>query len=641
MCGICGIVYSNNNRRVNHGVLDLMSQSLEHRGPDSNDSWYSDGIGFSHRRLTILDISTASNQPMVDNQTGVVISYNGEIYNYIEIREKLIDKGHVFLSTGDTEVLLRAYIEWKHELFMEINGMFAFSIYDPRDNTVFFARDFFGQKPLFYYHYEEGIIFSSELNSLIKNRTIPHDIDKEAISEYLLYDTFVQPNTPIKNVKKLEAGHAIIFNRKNNKLKKWKYHNHAVTKDRQYGNHPTKEDYIELESILKGSLKRHLRSDVPLGVYLSGGIDSTLITLLASDVLGASNIHTFSVGSTVKSYDESIIANKTASILGTQHHNIVLSPEECLSSIVPLIDGLDEPLSDPGFLAISQVAKFASEYVKVVLSGDGGDELFYGYPPFYKWNAANKLDNVPSWVHRAIFRPLIDKLPDQYGYMGLLHKLKIFYRGVGYAKEVRNSRWIGSFMPEEIANLMVIGNKLESLNREKYGVEEIYRHVINIHKNSNTGNEIQTLGYEYQQSFLPNIICNHTDKANMLFSLEARSPLLDKDLAMYANSIPVNWKVNSAKGKYILREYLGKRLGAYISNKGKQGFTVPLALWFKNELRDYCTDMLSHESLRKVGLFNIQYVHKILEDHLNGKSNNYKKIWTLIVLTNWLNNINK
>jgi asparagine synthase (glutamine-hydrolysing) len=181
--------------------------------------------------------------------------------------------------------------------FMEINGMFAFSIYDPRDNTVFFARDFFGQKPLFYYHYEEGIIFSSELNSLIKNRTIPRDIDKEAISEYLLYDTFVQPNTTIKNVKKLEAGHANIFNRKNNKLKKWKYHNHAVTKDRPYGNHPKKEDYNELENILKGSMKRHLRSDVPLGVYLSSGIDSTLITLLASDVLGASNIHTFSVGS--------------------------------------------------------------------------------------------------------------------------------------------------------------------------------------------------------------------------------------------------------------------------------------------------------------------------------------------------------
>ena len=640
MCGICGIVYSNRDKQVDHDVLGLMSKSLLHRGPDSHDSWFSHGIGFAHRRLIILDVTSTSKQPMIDSQTGVVITYNGEIYNYIEIRKKLIDRGHNFTSTGDTEVLLRAYIEWKYDLFTEINGMFAFSIYDPRDNTVFFARDYFGQKPLFYYHYEEGIIFSSELKSLLKNRTIPRDIDKEAISEYLLYDAFVQPNTPIKNVKKLEAGHAIIFNRKNNKLKKWRYNHHADTKHRSYGNHPEKEDYNELENILKGSIKRHLRSDVPLGIYLSGGIDSTLITLLASDVLGASNIHTFSVGSTVKSYDESATSNKTASILGTQHHNIVLSPDECLSTIIPLIDRLDEPLSDPGFLAISQVAKFASEHVKVVLSGDGGDELFYGYPPFYKWNTANNLNNIPSWILRKALKPLVDAFPDQYGYMGFLYKLKIFSRGLGYRKEIRNSRWIGSFMPEEIINLMMHGNRLDSLNKEKYGLEGVYKHVLNIYKHNTSNNEIQTLGYEYQQSFLPNIICNHTDKANMLFSLEARSPLLDLEVAKYANSIPVNWKVNSGKGKYILREYLNKRLGPYVSNKSKQGFTVPLALWFKHELREYCTDVLSYESLKKSGLFNIEYVQKILNDHMSGKSNNFKKIWTLIVLTNWLNRLN-
>jgi asparagine synthase (glutamine-hydrolysing) len=640
MCGICGIVYSNRDKQVDHDVLGLMSKSLLHRGPDSHDSWFSHGIGFAHRRLIILDVTSTSKQPMIDSQTGVVITYNGEIYNYIEIRKKLIDRGHRFNSTGDTEVLLRAYIEWKYDLLKKVNGMFAFSIYDPRDNTVFFARDFFGQKPLFYYHYKEGIIFSSELNSLLRNKIIPRDLDQEAISEYLLYDAFVQPNTPIRNVKKLEAGHAIVFNRENNKLKKWRYFNPVDVKDKLYSNTPKEKDFNDLENILLGSMKRHLRSDAPLGIYLSGGIDSTLIVLLASDVLGANNIHTFSVGSTVESYDESAIANKTASILGTQHHKIILSPDECLSTIIPLIDSLDEPLSDPGFLAISQVAKFASEYVKVVLSGDGGDELFYGYPPFYKWETANNLDHIPSWIVKKMLKPLVDTLPDQYGYMGFLYKLKVFSRGLGHRKEVRNSRWIGSFMPEEITNLMIHGNELKSLNKEEYGVEEIYKHVLNIYKHGASNNEIQALGHEYQQSFLPNIICNHTDKANMLFSLEARSPLLDLDVARYANSIPVNWKVNSGKGKYILRKYLNKRMGSYVSNKSKQGFTVPLALWFKNELKEYCTDMLSYESLKKVGLFDIKYVHKILDDHLNGKSNNFKKIWTLIVLTNWLNNLN-
>jgi len=637
MCGICGIVYSDFDRHVDHNTIDLMSKSLLHRGPDSHDSWYGNGIGFAHRRLTILDITNSSRQPMVDSNTGVVITYNGEIYNYIEIRKQLVKKGHVFTSTGDTEVLLRAYIEWKHELLMKINGMFAFSIHDPRDNTVFFARDPFGQKPLFYYHYEKGVIFSSELNSLLENKIIPRDLDQEAISEYLLYDSFVQPNTPIKNVKKLESGHAIIFDREGNNLKKWRYYNFTNTEKKSYDSIIKKNDYNDLEDVLLGTVKRHLRSDVPLGIYLSGGIDSTLITLLASDILGSNNIHTFSVGSTVKSYDESFISNKTASILGTQHHNIVLSPNECLSTIIPLIDRLDEPLSDPGFLAISQVAKFASDHVKVVLSGDGGDELFYGYPPFYKWDIANNLDNVPNWILRKFLNPIIDSLPDQYGYMGFLYKLKIFSRGLGHKKEVRNSRWIGSFMPEEIVDLMVNGSVLDSLSKEKYGVEEVYKHVLDIHNNNNNNNEIQSLGYEYQQSFLSNIICNHTDKSNMLFSLEARSPLLDLNVAKYANSIPVNWKINSGKGKYILREYLNKRLGAYVSNKSKQGFTVPLALWFKNELKEYCTDILSYDSLKKSGLFNYEYVQQILNDHMSGKSNNFKKIWTLIVLINWIN----
>ena len=635
MCGICGQINQSTNLVVDRNQIERMSSKLMHRGPDGSGYYSVAGIGLAHRRLSILDTSNYASQPMVDKDTDVVITYNGEIYNYIEIRERLRRKGHSFRSTGDTEVLLKAYLEWGHEMLHIINGMFAFVIFDPRINKVFCARDPFGQKPFFYTHNNRKFIFSSELTSLLSHSGIPKELDREAISEYLMYESFVAPQTPIKNIKKLPAGFALTYKRDGDDLQIWKYWHSNSNQSLHFNNSPNNDDIEKLAHVLRDSVARHLRSDVPLGIYLSGGIDSSLMTLLASDILGGENIHTFTIGSSENSFDESDIARRTAEILGTNHHELLITPEDSLNSISNVLNSMDEPLSDPGLIAISQVAKFASNYVKVTISGDGGDELFCGYPTFHKWKLSNLLSNLPKDLIKNYLVPLVDQLPAQDKYMGLFYKAQIFARGIGSPKEIRNSRWLASFLPHEIKKLMVDGDSLLSLAPDNSGFKNIYKHVTNIHLEHSDLDDISKLSMEYQYSYLTNIICNHTDKANMQYSLEARSPYLDVIASQYINNLPNSWKLHNGNGKYILRQYLQKRLGSYVASKKKQGFTVPLALWFKNELKEFCLDNLSEESISDSGVFNYEYVRKLYQDHISGKRNNYKKIWTILTFISW------
>jgi asparagine synthase (glutamine-hydrolysing) len=634
MCGICGQINCLNNSIVDQRQVEKMAFKLTHRGPDGSDYYLAKGISLAHRRLSILDTSNDASQPMVDKASGVVVTYNGEIYNYVEIRKRLISKGHSFKSSGDTEVLLKAYLEWGQDILEIINGMFAFLIFDPRQNEIFCARDPYGQKPFFYSYNNNRFIFSSELTSLLSHTDVKKELNHEAISEYLMYESFVASRTPIKKIKKLPAGCAISFKRNQGKLKIWKYW-HSSPNDNTYDRElPNNNDVEQLVSVLRDSVARHLRSDVPLGIYLSGGIDSSLMTLLASDILGGENIHTFTIGNPEKSFDESNIARKTAQILGTNHHELFISPQDSLDSISNILDHMDEPLSDPGLIAVSQVAKFASKYVKVAISGDGGDELFCGYPTFHKWKLSNQLSSLPSSLINNCLEPLVNILPAQDKYMGLFHKAQIFTRGIGYPKEIRNSRWLASFLPNEIHELMSDGKELKFLSQDKLN-KDIYKHVLDIHAEYSNLNEISRLSMEYQYSYLTNIICSHTDKANMQYSLEARSPYLDTVASQYINNLPNSWKLKNGTGKYILRQYLKQRLGAHVSSKKKQGFTVPLAMWFKNELKEFCQDSLSEESISNSGIFNYKYVNQIYQNHLSGKENNYKKIWTILTFLNW------
>lgn len=639
MCGICGDIRRPGRDSPNRRVIAEMNDLQAHRGPDGEGILIDGNAGFGHRRLSILDLSESADQPMSDPETGVLLTFNGEIYNYVEIRSELKALGHRFKSSGDTEVLLRAYLEWGTEVVSHLSGMFAFAIYDQRRQMLFAARDPKGQKPFFYHCGPDGFVFASELTALMAHPDMPRSIDRDSLVHYLVFESFPAPQTPLQGVKKLPPGHCLSYRPNDNDIKTWPFWENNGKQIKEAQLHapdlPTDADFERLENVLRRSVNRHLRSDVPVGVFLSGGIDSSTLAILACDILGAENVRTFTVASSEPSFNEADEARATAEYLGTQHHETTLRPEQALETVPHILNRLDEPLSDPGLIAIYQVADFASQHVKVVLSGDGGDEFLYGYPPFAKWNLAEFFEKFPLWLKRGLLSKVIDGLPAQYGYMGTFYKAKLFSRGFGRPAATRNSAWIGSFLPNELCSLLINGQDMAMLQPDDEGIEPVYAGIVQTHNRFQDLDPLARLAFEYQDSYLPNCICSHTDKANMMHSLEARAPFLDPELMNYFNSMPSSWKLHKGKGKWILREYLGRRQKNAVAKKPKQGFTVPLAIWLRKELKGLGDELLDSDLIAAGGLFDPSQVRRLWNEHQTGKENHYKKLWTLIVFQAW------
>jgi asparagine synthase (glutamine-hydrolysing) len=635
MCGICGDIRRRGRGLPERSVIEAMNRAQAHRGPDDEGVWIEGTVALGHRRLTILDLTDAGKQPMTDPDERVVLTYNGEIYNYVEIRKDLLAKGHRFMSTSDTEVLLRAYLEWGPALLERLNGMYAFALYDFEEQLLFAARDPIGQKPFLYYVNADGFVFASELTALMRHPGVPREIDREALAHYLVYESYIAPYTALVGVRKLPPGHALIYRPETGEMKVWRYWDIINRPPRQTDALPGEADYAELEEVLRQAVGRHLRSDVPVGIYLSGGVDSNTLVSLASDLLGAENVHTYTVANPVPSFNEADQARMTAEQLGTDHHETTLTAERCLATVPQILDLLDEPLSDPGLIAAYQVAHFASQHVKVILSGDGGDEFFYGYAPFSKWHLSETLERLPLGLSQGILRPLVEMTPAQYGYMGLFFQARLFLRGLGRPAPVRNMAWIGSFMPGEVQELLLDGADLQTLRPDSEGIEAVYEHVANIHRRTQAFDPIARLGIEYQTTYLPYCICSHTDKANMMVSLEARSPFLDVEVMRYVNELPTSWKLRNGTSKWIMRRILHRRLGQAVGTKKKQGFTVPLALWLRHEIKDMAQRLLDPDLITAGGLFRPEEVNRLWNEHQSGKANHYKKLWTLVVFQSW------
>jgi asparagine synthase (glutamine-hydrolysing) len=299
-----------------------------------------------------------------------------------------------------------------------------------------------------------------------------------------------------------------------------------------------------------------------------------------------------------------------------------------------ILDTMDEPLADPGLISIHQVARFASQHVKVVLSGDGGDEFFYGYAPFHRWRLSQTLAALPHWATRGMLKAAIDRMPAQYGYMGPFYKAQTFARGFGVPEIIRNMAWIGAFTPHELQRLMV-GARIGGLAEGKDGIAQVYEPVVQVHDAAANLSAIERLALEYQSIYLPACICAHSDKANMAHSLEARSPLLDPEVMGMANRLPLAWKLRGAQGKWILRRYLERRLGPAVARRAKRGFTVPIAHWLRGPLKRLAEELLSPDAIRANGWLNVQEVQRLWREHQDGRRNHYKKLWALVVLQAW------
>src|SRR4030043_783286 len=625
MCGIVGLLTSKSVAIPEYEILRKMRDILTHRGPDDKGEYIrpidENGpfIFFGHRRLSIIDLTTG-HQPMANEDETIWVIFNGEIYNFKELREELKGRGHQFRTRSDTEVIAHAYEEYKETFFQYFNGMFAIGIWDGKGNRLILARDRLGKKPLYYSLINGAFLFASELKAITAYTAFPREVDSFSLMKYLFYEFIPCPNTIFKDAKKIPAASYLTWDKKGIKVKQyWSPFIPQISEK----NLSEAETELRMMELLRESVKRRLISDVPLGVFLSGGIDSSTITALAQKE-APGKIKTFSIGFEDPSFDESKYASLASKYIGTEHHEQMMMPADLLNIVPALPDILDEPMADASILPTYLLSKFTRGHVTVALGGDGGDELFAGYPTYLAHKFADQYGRYLKFLHPTLnfFGNLLPVSDDNISFD---FKVKKFLSGVGYADGIRNSVWLGSFPFSE--NQKVLSPEVLSQFSQDRLAEDIYLHE----REYPFDDRITKLQYLDLKLYFQESILVKVDRASMACSLEVRAPLLDHELVGFVMGLPSEWKLRGFTSKYILKKAMGNWLPDKVINRPKKGFGVPTAKWVKRELRGLFEDLLSFDRIKREGFLNPQYVNDLLQDHLVNKKDNRKQLWTLLV----------
>lgn len=566
MCGIAGFV-----GRGERADLERMTRAIAHRGPDADGHWIDEktAVHLGHRRLSIVDL-TGGGQPMWTADGAIGVVFNGEIYNHTELREQLKARGCVFQTDhSDTEVLLHGYREWGDEFVTRLNGMWAFTIYDRAAGRLLLSRDRFGKKPLYWFHEGGAFAFSSELTALLAHPACPRSISPLALKKFFAYALVPAPRSILDRVWKLPAGHNLVFDLREQTPRVTKYWDFVLEPAA-----PAKSDDAlaeELLALVESATKRRLMSDVPLGIFLSGGIDSSLIAALAARHVPAGALRTFSIGFTEASFDELAWANQVAGLLGTNHQTEVLDLDTALEVLPQIFDKLDEPQGDGSLIPTWLLSRFTRRHVTVALGGDGGDELFAGYDPFLalrKAEAYAKL--VPKPIHLAI-RLLAGRLPVSHANLSLDFKIKRTLRGLSHPAKLWNPIWLGALEAGDIAEFL----------DEPFAPEELYSEAIEQWDACPQRDVVdRTLQY-YTKIYLQDGILAKVDRATMMNSLEARAPLLDIEIANFARRLPREYKLRGGTTKFLLKLAATRVLPAEIIHRRKKGFGSPIGPWFR------------------------------------------------------------
>ncbi len=630
MCGIVGLLTSKAVNVPGYETLKKMRDLLAHRGPDEAGEYIRplDDKGpfvfLGHRRLSIIDLA-GGHQPLSNEDGTIWVTFNGEIYNFRELREGLKGRGHQFRTVSDTEVIVHSYEEYGEECFKQFNGMFAIGIWDGRRNQLVLARDRLGKKPLYYSLLDETLLFASELKAILSYSGFRRRVDPLSLMKYLFFEFIPCPHTIFLDAKKLPPASYLIWDGNELKVREYWSPFHSLESG---GTFSEQEAASRVTELLRQSVKRRLVSDVPLGVFLSGGIDSSAVTALAQKE-NPGKIETFSIGFEDASFDESSYASLASKHIGTKHHEQTMGPADLLNIVPALPDILDEPMADASILPTYLLSKFTREYVKVALGGDGGDELFAGYPTYLAHKFAGYYERWMAPVH-PMLAFLGNLLPVSDNNISFDFKVKKFLSGMGYTDSIRNFVWLGSFSFSDLHYVLSQGIASQ-LNQDRL-LEEISAYESAFPLTDRLG----LLQFLDLKLYLQEAILVKVDRASMACSLEVRAPFLDHGFVEFVTGLPSSLKLRGLTSKYILKKAMESFLPRGVIYRKKKGFGVPIAKWVKGPLKQLFGDLLSQDRIGRQGFLNPVYVDTLLKDHLVGKKDNRKQLWTLLVWELWV-----
>ena len=600
MCGFCGYI----NKKEKDSIKK-MNDAIIHRGPDDESYYKDDFIAMGFRRLSIIDLK-GGRQPMTNEDDSMIITFNGEIYNFKEIKEDLIKKGHKFKTNSDTEVILHGYEEYKEKILDKLRGMFAFAIWDKNNQKLFCARDHFGQKPFYYGIFNNTFMYASEIKSLLHHPDFKKEVNKEALKPYLTFQTSVLDETFFKGVYKLRPSHYLTYDFKTNKIETKEYYNINFK--------PKQQDFDKLvekiDDTITKSIDYHIISDVPVGAYLSGGIDSSyVVSYLKPD-------KTFSVGFDYKNFNEVPMAKDLSDMLNIQNKNELINSDDFFESIDKVQYYADEPTANLSAVPLYFLSKLASKDVKVVLSGEGADELFGGYTSYDEDIKLKKYRKLPFFIRKAL-KNIVSPLPSFHGKNFLTKggsKIEDYYVG----------------------NAFIFDNKeANKILTEKYKSTLTYQEITKPYFDKVAKeDDLTKMQYLDMYFWLPNDILLKADKMSMANSLELRVPILDKEVFALAKTIPTNYKLSHDTTKYILRKAASKRIPEEWYKRRKKGFPVPIIKWFREEKYYSIVKQIFEEDFTKE-FFDQKQLIKMLDEHYTSKKNHCRKLWTIFVYLVW------
>jgi len=621
MCGIVGIV-NNGSRAIDQAVLERMNDAIVHRGPDDDGFYLRENVGLAMRRLSIIDLA-GGKQPIHNADKTKWIVFNGEIYNYKELRKDLEERGHKFYTNSDTEAIVHLYDEFGADCLGHLRGMFAFAIWDEIANELFIARDRVGKKPLLYSHRANGdLVFGSEFTALLEHPSIEREVDNEAIDAYLSYLCVPAPMTAFKEIRKLEPGHWMRWKAGEIKMQRYwlpDFSNKIKISET--------EAIEETARILRESTKLRMISEVPLGAFLSGGVDSsTVVALMAQE--SSQPVKTFSIGFEEEDFSELKYAKRVAEHVGAEYHEFIVKPD-ALEVLPKLVEHYGEPYADSSAIPTYYVAKETRKHVTVALNGDGGDESFAGYERYAAMKIAERLHGFPGGVLRKLAETSVSILPSSELKRSRIRDAKRFFQATKLSKNERYFRWMSTFNRDAKDSLYT-----DSF-REKIAGKDAIGFLDEWFDRANGSGILDATLLTDQMTYLPNDLLVKVDIATMANSLEARSPLLDHKVIEFAASLPEDLKMRRFETKTLLKKVAAELVPKEIIYRRKMGFGVPVGKWFRGEMKDFVRDVLLSERSLNRGIIQPDIVKRYVHEHTNGERDHAFQIWTMLMLELW------